>query len=132
MTLSHEQMIQNMLQQYGLESCKHSSLPVEANHIVRPDPHKVSREKILVQLRGLNPTSREVKSLQSKLDQMKSDSRTLGDSEKQKYMQIVGSLQYVATVQKTDIRSGDMSPDLISVSPHPHCQDSCPVPQRTS
>jgi hypothetical protein len=102
-TLSHEQMIQNMLTKYGLESCKHSSLPLEANQIVGPDPHKGSREKILGQLKGLNPDSSEAKSLQSKLDQMKSDSRLLSDSERQRYMQIVGSLQYVATVTRPDI-----------------------------
>jgi hypothetical protein len=102
-TLSHEQMIQNMLTKYSLESCKHSSLPLEANQIVGPDPHKGSREKILGQLKDLNPDASEAKSLQSKLDQMKSDSRLLSDSEKQKYMQIVGSLQYVATVTRPDI-----------------------------
>jgi hypothetical protein len=43
------------------------------------------------------------KALQSKFDQIESDARLLCDSEKQRYMQIVGSLQYVATVTRPDI-----------------------------
>jgi hypothetical protein len=103
LTLSHEQMIQNMLAKYGLDSCKHSSLPLEASQIVGPDPHRSSREKIIGQLKGLNSDSSEAKLLQSKLDQMERDSRPLDDSERHRYMQIVESLQYVATVTRPDI-----------------------------
>jgi hypothetical protein len=49
MTLSHEQMIINMLQKYGLEECKPSPIPMDANQIVGPDPHRKSRETIQIQ-----------------------------------------------------------------------------------
>jgi hypothetical protein len=70
---------------------------------VGPDTNNISRETILGQLKCLNPDSREAKSLESKLDQMDCDSRKLSDSEKQRYMQIDGSPQYVATVTRPDI-----------------------------
>jgi hypothetical protein len=37
------------------------------------------------------------------LDQLQSDAQLLCDSDKQRYMQIVGSLQHVATVTRPDI-----------------------------
>jgi transposase InsO family protein len=103
LTLSHEQMITNMLQKYGLEHCKHASIPMEANQIVGPDPHTKSRTKLEALLQTLAPNSSEATTIQSKLDQMETDSRLLCDSDKQRYMQIVGSLQYVATVTRPDI-----------------------------
>jgi hypothetical protein len=103
LTLSHEQMINSMLKRYGLDQCKLSSIPMEANLIVGPDPHRNSREKTKTELSQADPTSSASKSLQSKLDQIESDARLLCESEKQRYMQIVGSLQYVATVTRPDI-----------------------------
>jgi hypothetical protein len=96
-------MIQKMLTKYGLDSCKHSSLPLEANRIVGPDPHPKSREKIIGQLQGLISDSSEAKSPQSRLGQRERDSRPPDDSERQRYMQIVGSHQYVATGSRPDI-----------------------------
>lgn len=103
LTLSHEQMINSMLQRYGLDNCKHSPIPMEAHQAVGPDPHRNSRAKIEKQLETLNPNSSEAKAILCKLDQMNSDAQPLCDADKQRYMQIVGSLQYVATVTRPDI-----------------------------
>jgi hypothetical protein len=103
LSLSHEQMIINMLQKYSLEECKPSPIYMHANQIVGLDLHRKSRETIQTQQTQLDPDSGESYKLQTKLDQLQSDAQLLCDSDKQRYMQIVGSLQYVVTVTRPDI-----------------------------
>jgi hypothetical protein len=59
--------------------------------------------KIETELSQADLNSSAGKALQTKFDQIDSDARLLCDSEKQRCMQIVGSLQYVATVTRPDI-----------------------------
>jgi hypothetical protein len=82
-------MITSMLQKYGLEECKPSPIPIDANQIVGPDPHRKSRENIQTQHSQIDPDSGELNKLQTKLDQLQSDAQLLCDSDKQRYMQIV-------------------------------------------
>jgi hypothetical protein len=81
LTLSHEQMINSMLQWYGLDQRKLSSIPMGANLIVGPDPHRNTREKIQTELSQADPISSASKTLLSKLDQIQSDARLLCESE---------------------------------------------------
>jgi hypothetical protein len=66
-------MIITMLQGYGLDQFKPSSIPMEANLIVGPDPHRDSREKI--QFSPADPNASAGKALQSKFDQIESGLR---------------------------------------------------------
>jgi hypothetical protein len=73
---------------------------MEANLIAGPDSRRNSRKTIQTEISLVDPNSSAEKALQTKFDQIESDARLLRDSEKQRCMQIVGSLQYVATVTR--------------------------------
>jgi hypothetical protein len=44
LTLSHEEIMIDMLQKYGLEGYQQSPMPMDANQIVGSDPHRKPRE----------------------------------------------------------------------------------------
>jgi hypothetical protein len=81
---AHEQTIINMLQKYVLEQYKQSPIPMDANPIVGPDPHRKSCETIQTQQRKFDPDSGEFKRLQTKFDHFQSDAQLLCDSDKQR------------------------------------------------
>jgi hypothetical protein len=59
LSLSHGQMIINMLQKYGLEESKPSPIPMNANQIAGPDTHTKSCDTIQTQSSQLDPDSSE-------------------------------------------------------------------------
>jgi hypothetical protein len=61
MTLTHAQMIENMITRHGLEACKPAHLPMEPNQSVGPDPNTTARrhvQELLTQVQtDLNTTA---------------------------------------------------------------------------
>jgi transposase InsO family protein len=102
MTLSHSQMIENMLTRYGIQPQRTTNVPLEPNQPVGPDPHRHSRKHVEDQLLEVD-SELETTKLNDKLRQFDASAQELDEAGKQRYMQIVGSLQYVATVTRPDI-----------------------------
>jgi hypothetical protein len=103
LTLSHSRMIENMLTRYATHSQRSVLVPLEPNQPVGPDPHLSSRKQVQEQLLQVN-SELETAKLRNKLRQFDETTQELDQEGKQRYMQIVGSLQYVATVTRPDIR----------------------------
>jgi hypothetical protein len=102
LTLSHSRMIDNMITRYGTKSQRTIHVPLEPNQPVGPDPHTHSRKHVEEQLLQVN-SELETTKLNNKLRQYNADAHELTSDEKQRYMQIVGSLQYVETVTRPDV-----------------------------
>ena len=75
---------------------------MEPNQPVGPDPHRKSRKVTEDQLKQTE-AQLDIDKLNAKLAQYNSSAEVLNQEDKQRYMQIVGSLQYVATVTRPDI-----------------------------
>jgi hypothetical protein len=103
LTLSRSRMIENMLARYEIKSQRSVPVPLEPNQPVGPDPHLNSRKHVEDQLLQVN-SDLETTKLRSKLRQFDESAKELNQEGKQRYMQIVGSLQNVATVTRPDIR----------------------------
>jgi hypothetical protein len=101
LTLSHSRMIENMLTRYATHSQRSVLVPLEPNQPVGPDPHLSSRKQVQEQLLQVN-SELETAKLRNKLRQFDETTQELDQEGKQRYMQIVGSLQYVATVTRPD------------------------------
>jgi transposase InsO family protein len=100
--ITQRRMIRNMLERFGFDKKATKPTPVETAHHIVPNPH----EEGIKRLEDLLKTERapkKIASMQKQLEKFKADSELLSEDSKSRYMQIVGSLMYVATVTRPDI-----------------------------
>ena len=87
--LSQKHMIEDKLEQFGLQQTRSVSTPLVPNQTVQPDPHHKRGKKITEDAAGQH--------------QRTHDSQQLDKEDHERYMSIVGSLQYLAIVTRPDI-----------------------------
>jgi hypothetical protein len=91
-----------MITRYGLATCKPAHVPMEPDQSVGPDPHTKARRHVQELLTQVQ-TDLDAQKLNVKLSQYDSSAALLNQEDKQRYMQVVGSLKYVATATRPDI-----------------------------
>jgi hypothetical protein len=91
-----------MLERFGCTDVKGRPTPLESGGEIGPDPYQCAREKLKSKIASETESSK-VNGFQRQLDSMEGKAEQLNTKERQKYMQMVGALQYVATVTRPDI-----------------------------
>jgi hypothetical protein len=97
--LSQERMVGSLLERYSIN--KSSTLPMDPNSEVTPDPHdkerRVEREMSVTDDRAL------LERLHAKLASFDSDCEPLPKDEHTRYMARIGAVRYIAVVTRPDI-----------------------------
>jgi hypothetical protein len=98
--LSQERMIGNVLERYGIE--KSSTLPMDPNTEVTPDPHEKARRRNEREI-SVTDDRTVLERLHAKAAMFDTDCESLSKDEHSRYMAIIGAVQYIAVVTRPDI-----------------------------
>ena len=101
--MTQRRMIHDMLDRFGLSNATQVSTPIDPNQVVDSHPHAKAVSKLMAQLEQPDLPLDQRESIESKISHLLTDGELLGEEDKKRYMQIVGAVQYLATVTRADI-----------------------------
>jgi hypothetical protein len=100
--MTQRRMIKNMLERFGFDGKTTKPTPAETAHHIVPNPHAKSIAALEQSLKTEKKPQR-LASIHKQLVKFKSDAQPLPEEIISRYMQLIGSLMYVATVTRPDI-----------------------------
>jgi hypothetical protein len=100
--MTQRRMISNMLERFGFDGKATKPTPAEAAHHIVPNPHEKSIATLEKSLQTEKKPQR-LASMHKQLTKFRADAQRLPKELVTRYMQMIGSLMYVATVTRPDI-----------------------------
>ena len=98
MTITQRRMVHDMLERFGLSNATKVSTHIDPNQVVDSHPHAKAVSKLMAQLEQPDLPLDQRESIESKISHLLTDGELLGEDDKKQYMQIIGAVQYLATV----------------------------------
>ena len=102
-TMSQRRMIYDILARFGLSEATKVSTPLDPGQPVDVHPHRKAVAKLQKQIESSDLSLDERESLEERISNYLKDGEPLDAEGTTKYMQIVGAVQYLATVSRPDI-----------------------------
>lgn len=102
-TITQRRMIQDVLERFGFDQCRPVSTPLDPGQPVDIHPHTKAIEKLNAKLNMPDLPLDERELIDSKVSALLQQGDPLGTDEITRYMQIIGAVQYLATVSRPDI-----------------------------
>lgn len=101
-TMTQRRMILDILDRFDIPTTPVGT-PLDPGQPIAAHPHSKAIERYGVKLEQADLPIEEREALEAKIATLLKDGALLGDEEKSRYMQIVGAVQYLATVSRPDI-----------------------------
>ena len=102
-TMSQRRMIYDILARFGLAEATKVSTPLDPKQPIDVHPHRKAVEKLQKRIESNELSLDERESLEQRISNYLRDGEPLDAEGTTKYMQIVGAVQYLATVSRPDI-----------------------------
>ena len=120
-TMTQRRMVQNVLERFQMHgSVRPVSTPLDPSQAVDLHPHSRAIEKLQKELLSLSAQSPKHDTIAAKISALEKHGEPLPPDQKSKYMQIVGAVQYLATVSRPDIAyaTGKLARFMSSPTPY--------------